>query len=75
MKKHASAAKVVIKTLGKSSGNVSSVALSQVVRDARGKYTVKKGSSLEIGDTATGSGHISFLKGKATVTPKRKRAA
>lgn len=64
MAKKSSSVKVVIKSLGKRSGNVSAPALAKVVRDARVKFVVKKGVTLKIKDTATGSGHIGFHTAK-----------
>lgn len=62
MAKKTSTGKVVIKSLGKRSGKTTASALTQVVREARGKFVVKKKSALKIKDTATGSGHIGFHK-------------
>lgn len=60
MAKKSTSGKVVIKSLGKRSGNVSAPTLAKVVRDARGKFLVKKGAALKVQDTATGSGHVGF---------------
>ncbi|WP_242112027.1 hypothetical protein [Luteimonas aquatica] len=60
MARKSATGKVVIKHLGKRSGNLSAPALRRIVREARSRVPVKKGGDLKVRDTATGSGHIGF---------------
>lgn len=65
---------VVIKSLGKRSGNVSARTLERVVREARGRVKLPKDRPLRIEDTASGAGHIRFQTETPT-TGKRHKAA
>lgn len=75
MEKESVPAKVVIKSLGRKSGNMSAARLRVAVRDARGKFVTKTVKALRKTDTATGSGHVRFVEPAVDLTARRSRTA
>jgi len=75
MKKKSTPAKIVIKRLGRKSGNISAAQLQVTVRDAREKSGIKSIKALRKSDTATGSGHVRFVEPDAIAVAQRSRTA
>ncbi len=75
MKKKSTPAKIVIKHLGRKSGNISAAKLQVTVRDVREKSGIKSVKALRKSDTATGSGHVRFVEPEATVVQRSRTAA
>jgi len=75
MEKESVPARVVIKSLGHTSGNISVARLRAAVHDARGKFVTKTVKALRKADTATGSGHVRFVEPSVDLTARRSRTA
>jgi hypothetical protein len=76
MKKKSAANGVVIKSLGKTSGNIDSVKLRSVIRELQAAPTpAAKAGPIRIEDTASGSGAIRFSFADGATAPRRKRQA
>lgn len=80
MKKKSAGHGVVIKSLGKSSGNIDPVKLRAVIRRLQADMVIdvtKRTAPIRVEDTASGSGAISFAFGHAAPAakprPKAKR--
>ncbi|WP_324318454.1 hypothetical protein [Arenimonas sp.] len=73
MKKKPATNPVVIKSLGKYSGNIDTAKLRAVIREIRASSPLeKKSGPLRIEDTASGSGHIGFAFGESKAHGKTK---
>ena len=75
MKKKSTPAKIVIKRLGRKSGNISAAKLQVAVRVAREKSGIKSVKALRKSDTATGSGHVRFVEPQTAIAQRSRKAA
>ena len=78
MKKKSAGNGVVIKSLGKSSGNIDPVKLRAVIRRIQADMVIdltKRTGPIRVEDTASGSGAISFAFGNAASAAKPRAKA
>lgn len=78
MKKKSAGNGVVIKSLGKSSGNIDPVKLRAVIRRIQADMVIdvtKRTGPIRVEDTASGSGAIRFSFGSAASVPKPRAKA